>query len=255
MLLAVDIGNTNIGLAIFEGEKLKESWRISTEHKRLADEYGVLLMGLFCKYEINSAIISSVVIHLTEVFKSALLKYFDVDAFILNHKSKMPITITQEEPGEVGADRIANAAGAVLMYNLPAIVVDFGTATTFDVVDANRNFLGGLIAPGLSLQAQSLSSNTSKLPNLKLEVSKHAIGKNTIDAMLAGIVRGHACMVEGMIKETEKELGKKATIIATGGFSSVLFEELERKFDHIDKNLTYEGLRYLHEINCKEQNG
>lgn len=247
MLLTVDIGNTNIGLAVFEGEKLLNSWRISTDSSRLADEYGVLLKGFLGDMDIQGAIISSVVIPLTEVFKEALEKYFNINAFVLTHKAKMPINITIDMPKELGADRIANAVGAVLYYKLPAIIIDFGTATTFDVIDANRNFLGGLIAPGLRIQAKSLTSFTSKLPTLKIEAPKEAIGKNTVDAMLSGIVRGHACMVDGMLKQTEVELGKKATVIATGGFSSVLFESLERKFDYIDKKLTYKGLRHLYE--------
>ena len=136
---------------------------------------------------------------------------------------------------------------------MPVIVIDIGTATTFDIVDKNANFLGGIIAPGPLIQAKSLSQFTSKLPKLKIEATKNAIGKNTIDAMLSGIVMGHKQMVEGMIKMCEKELGEKATIVATGGFSKTLFDNLERKTDYVNKNLTLFGLKTVYELNKGER--
>ena len=168
---------------------------------------------------------------------------------MLSYKSKLPFKIALKNPKEIGADRIANAAAAVKLYKLPAIVIDFGTATTFDIVDENKNFAGGIIAPGPKIQANSLSSFTSKLPKVKIEAPKEAIGKDTISAMLSGIVRGHACMIDGMIKLCEEELGQKATIIATGGFSSVLFPNMERRADFINKDLTLQGLEYLYGLN------
>jgi type III pantothenate kinase len=255
MLLTVDIGNTNIGLAVFQDDTLVNTWRISSSAARLSDEYGVILRSMLGELKITAAIISSVVIPLTEVFCESIRKYLATEPFVLTHKVKLPFKIALDAPKELGADRIANAAGAACFYELPAIVIDFGTATSFDIVDENKNFLGGLIAPGMEIQAKSLSRFTSKLPNLKLEAPKGAIGKNTIDAMLSGIVCGHACMVDGMLARCERELGKKATIIATGGFSDVLFSTLERKFDYIDKSLTYKGLKYLYELNCGAANG
>ena len=141
------------------------------------------------------------------------------------------------------------STAATIKYKLPAIVIDFGTATTFDIVDKNANFIGGMIAPGLKIQAQSLAQFTSKLPKLKIEAPKEAIGKDTINAMLSGIVLGHRCMIEGMIKKCEKELGQKATVVATGGYSSVLFENMDNVLNHIDKDLTLFGLKELYKLN------
>ena len=161
----------------------------------------------------------------------------------------MPIKLNLENNKEIGADRIANASAVVSKYKLPAIVIDFGTATTFDIVDKNANFIGGLIAPGLKIQAKSLSQFTSKLPKLKIEAPSSAIGKDTISAMLSGIVLGHRCMIEGMIKKCEDELGKKATVIATGGYSSILFENMDSVINYIDKDLTLFGLKELYKLN------
>ncbi len=253
MLFVIDIGNTNTNIGVFEGENLLINWNVASDLKRTGDEYGILLLNLLnspvLKKHPKAAIISTVVPPLGETFKTALKKYLDIEARLISHKSKLPFKITIKTPSELGADRIANAAAAVKLYKLPAIVIDFGTATTFDIVDENKNFVGGIITPGLKIQANSLSSFTSKLPKVKIEAPKTAIGKDTISAMLSGIVRGHACMIDGMIKLCEEELGKKASIIATGGFSSVLFPNMERPFDYINKDLTLEGLRYLYELN------
>ena len=150
---------------------------------------------------------------------------------------------------EIGADRIANASAAAIKYKLPAIVIDFGTATTFDIVDKDKNFIGGLIAPGLEIQARSLSQFTSKLPKLKIEAPKTAIGKDTIGAMLSGIVLGHKCFIKGMIEKCEEELGQKATIIATGGYSKVLFDDMDKVVNYVDKDLTLWGLKELYYLN------
>ncbi|HIS74697.1 TPA: type III pantothenate kinase [Candidatus Galligastranaerophilus intestinavium] len=257
MLLVVDIGNTNTNLGVFSDDnKLKSSWNISSDIKRFEDEYGILILSLLqnsnITQHINGAIISSVVAPLTQTYKKALKKYLNIDAFVLSHKAKLPVNIDLEQPKEAGADRLANASAAAVYYKLPAIVIDLGTATSFDIVDKDRNFIGGLIAPGLKIQAKSLSQFTSKLPKLKIEAPKNAIGKDTISAMLSGIVRGHAAMIDGMVKACEKELGERATVIATGGYSSVLFDNMERGFDYINPNLTLEGLKYLYGINCGE---
>ena len=257
MLLVIDIGNTNTNLGVFnDGGVLEKSWNIASDIKRFEDEYGILILNLLQNSniapKIDSAIISSVVAPLCETYKKALEKYLNITPFVLSHKAKLPVTIDLKQPKEAGADRLANASAAAILYKLPAIVIDLGTATSFDIVDENKNFIGGLIAPGLKIQAKSLSQFTSKLPKLKIEAPKNAIGKDTISAMLSGIVRGHAAMIDGMIKACEKELGQKATVIATGGYSNVLFDNMERGFDHINPNLTLEGLKYLYKLNCGE---
>ncbi len=257
MLLVIDIGNTNTNLGVFnDSGELEKSWNIASDIKRFEDEYGILILNLLQNSniapKIDSAIISSVVAPLCETYKKALEKYLNISPFVLSHKAKLPVTIDLKQPKEAGADRLANASAAAILYKLPAIVIDLGTATSFDIVDENKNFIGGLIAPGLKIQAKSLSQFTSKLPKLKIEASENAIGKDTISAMLSGIVRGHAAMIDGMIKACEKELGQKATVIATGGYSNVLFDNMERGFDHINPNLTLEGLKYLYKLNCGE---
>lgn len=256
MLLAVDIGNTHTNIGVFLEDKLLINWNVSSDSKRTVDEYGILISGLLSsisqKTDIKAAIISTVVPPLGEIFKGALKKYLNVESLLVSHKLKLPFEIDLDDPKELGADRIANAAAAVKLYRLPAIVIDFGTATTFDIVDENKKFAGGIIAPGLKIQANSLSSFTSKLPKVKIEAPKDAIGKDTISAMLSGIVRGHACMIDGMIKLCEEELNQKATIVATGGFSSVLFPNMERRADFINKDLTLQGLEYLYNLNREE---
>ncbi len=261
MLLTIDIGNTHTNIGIFEensdtlDKKPLINWNIASDLKRTEDEYGILILNLLNSFphktDIKAAIISTVVPPLGEVFKGALKKYLKIESLLVSHKLKLPFEINLDDPKELGADRIANAAAAVKLYRLPAIVIDFGTATTFDIVDENKKFVGGIIAPGLKIQANSLSSFTSKLPKVKIEAPKSAIGKNTISAMMSGIVRGHACMIDGMIKLCEEELNavNKACVIATGGFSSVLFSNLERDFNYINKDLTLLGLKYLYELN------
>lgn len=150
---------------------------------------------------------------------------------------------------EVGADRIANAAGAYILYKHPVIVIDFGTATTFDIVNPLGEFIGGVIAPGINLQLKTLNRFTSKLPRIDAAISPSAIGNNTVDAILSGVIRGCACMIDGLIEQCEKELGERAVIVATGGYSNYIAEYMKRPFDFINPTLTLEGLRHLYNIN------
>lgn len=255
MLLVLDIGNTNTNIGIYKGDILIKELKIASDRVKTDDEYGILflsVLGTF-KNDIEAACISSVVPDLGETIKNAVEKYFDIEVYNISYKSKLPVRLMIDEPSEAGADRIANASGACVLYDLPVIVIDIGTATTFDIVDENRNFIGGIIAPGPSIQAKSLSQFTSKLPKLRIEAPKSTIGKNTIDAILSGIVTGHAVMVENMIKLCEKELGRKATTIATGGFSKILFENMQRPFDYINKDLTLFGSKIIYDLNKKER--
>ncbi len=253
MLLTIDIGNTNITLGVFEGNSIIHSWRLSTEITRTEDEYGVFLKNLLKETnmdkKITNAVISSVVVQLTEKIEIALKKYLDINSFIISHKVKTNVILKTDDKSQIGADRIANACAVTKLYKIPAIVVDFGTATTFDIVNGNNEFIGGIITAGMKIQAEALSSKTSKLPKLNIEASKDVIGKNTIDAMLSGIVRGHAAMIEGLLSDCEKELGQKATIIATGGYSSVISSYLKRKFDYINPDLTLIGAKILFDLN------
>lgn len=253
MLLVIDIGNTNTSLGVFENDNLVHTFALSSDVKKTDDEYGINLLAILNHKNITSkikgAIVSSVVPQLCEIYKNAIKKYLNIEAISLSYKSNLPIKLNLKNNKEIGADRIANAAAAVAKYDLPAIVIDFGTATTFDIVDKDANFIGGIIAPGLKIQAKSLSQFTSKLPKLKIEAPKNAIGDDTISAMLSGIVHGHCCMIEGMIKKCVCELGQKATVIATGGYSDVLFDNTNNAIDYIDKDLTLFGLKELYKLN------
>lgn len=258
MLLVIDIGNTNTSIGIYDKDNLINTIRLSSDIKKTSDEYGINLLTVLKHNDILSkikgAIISSVVPQLLETYNEAVKKYLKINPVNLSYKSKLPIQLSLKNNKEIGADRIANAAAAKILYKLPTIVIDFGTATTFDIIDENSDFIGGIIAPGLKIQAKSLSQFTSKLPKLKIEAPSCTIGKDTIGAMLSGIVLGQECMIEGMIKKCEEELGKKATIIATGGFSSVIMKNMEKIIDYIDENLTLFGLKELYYLNKEKDN-
>ena len=253
MLLVLDIGNTNITLGVFDKSELKHSWRLNTDISRTEDEYGIYIKNLLKEFNLDSdiknAVICSIVVQLTEKIDIALKKYLGIDSLIISHKIKNNVEIKTDSPSQVGADRIANAAAAKALYSVPAIVVDFGTATSFDIVNEKSEFIGGIITAGMKIQAEALSSRTSKLPKLYIEAPEHTIGRNTIDAMLSGIVRGHAAMIDGLLFECEHELGQKATIIATGGYSSVIEKYLKRKFDIINPDLTLIGAKVLFDLN------
>lgn len=249
MFLSIDIGNTNITLGVFQEEKLLETFRLSSNKEISQDEYEVLLKNLCKTYQIKDCAIASVVEELSFVLKRACDKAFGIDSFLLNNNSNYGMKILLENPNEVGADRVANAYGAKKKYSLPAIIVDIGTATTFDIVSKDGDFLGGVIMPGLNLQFKALNSNTSKLPRIEAGYSERAIGNSTKKAMLSGIMRGSASAIEGLIHQCELELGEKATIIATGGHSKLISEYMFRSFDYVDSTLTLEGLKMLYELN------
>ena len=249
MLLTADIGNTSITLGLFEEDALVEEYRLASDKDLSLEEYEVLLKTLFKDFTVDGCIISSVVEELTQKFKTAVDNVFKLNSIILSTEINTGVKIVLDNPQEAGADRIANAAGAYVLYKHPVIVVDFGTATTFDIVNTNGEFVGGIIAPGLNLQLKALNKFTSKLPRIEVALSNSAIGHNTSDAILSGVLRGSAGMIDGLIEQCEKELGEKAVIVATGGYSGLVANYLKRHFDFINPTLTLEGLRYLYQIN------
>lgn len=249
MLLTADIGNTSITLGLFDNDALVEKYRLASDKDLSLEEYEVLLKSLFKEFKIDGCIISSVVEELTKKFKTAVDNVFKLSSIILTTKINTGVKICLTTPKEAGADRIANAAGAYVLYSHPVIVVDFGTATTFDIVNAKGEFIGGIIAPGVALQLKALNKFTSKLPRIEVSPSNSAIGHNTNDAILSGVLRGSAAMIDGLVEQCEKELGKKAVIVATGGYSGLIANYLKRQFDFINPTLTLEGLRYLYQIN------
>ena len=249
MLLSIDIGNTNITLGIFQKSTLVETFRLASDKDLSQTEYEILLKTLCKSYNIKYCVIGSVVEELSLRIKYACDNAFNIDSFLVDNNSNLGMKINLKQPNEAGIDRIANAYGAKIKYTLPAIVVDIGTATTFDIVSKNGEFLGGIIMPGLNLQFKSLSINTSKLPKIEADISEKAIGDSTRNALLSGIMRGSASAIEGLIHQCELELGEKATIIATGGHSQLITKYMFRNFDFIDSSLTLEGLKLLYELN------
>lgn len=251
MLLVVDIGNTNITLGVYDKDSLIETFRLSSDKDLSQIEYEKLLKT-FCKsYMIEDCVIGSVVEELNEIIKLSCDAVFNINSLLIDTNINYGLKIALEKPNEIGADRIANAYGAKVKYSLPAIVIDIGTATTFDIVSKKGEFLGGVIMPGLNLQFKALNSNTSKLPKINADLSEKAIGNSTKNAILSGIMRGSACAIEGLIHQCELELGEKATIIATGGQSRLISEYMIRNFDYIDTSLTLDGLKLLYELNKK----
>lgn len=249
MLLTADIGNTSITLALFDDDALIEEYRLAADKDLSLEEYEVLLKSLFRNYNVDGCIISSVVEELTKKFKTSVDNVFKIDSMILSTDINTGIKIALDNPKEAGADRIANAVGAYVLYKHPVIVVDLGTATTFDVVDSNGDFIGGIITLGVTSQLKALNKFTSKLPRIEVSLSNNAIGHNTNDAILSGVLRGTASMIDGLIEQCEKELGSKVIVVATGGYSGLISNYLKRPFDFINPTLTLEGLRYLYQIN------
>jgi type III pantothenate kinase len=251
MLLTVDIGNTSINLGIFEAEALVEQFRLASDKDLSHEEYEVLLKTLCKPYNIDGCVIASVVGELNEKFKTSVNNVFKIDTIMISNKCKTGIEIKIQNPDETGADRIANAYGAFMLYKKPCIVVDFGTATSFDVINKFGEFIGGVIAPGLNLQMKVLNKFTSKLPRIDVAISNKAIGNSTSEAILSGVIRGSACMIDGLIEQCEKELNEKVTLVATGGYSGLISSYLKRPFDFINPTLTLEGLRFLYNLNVK----
>lgn len=249
MLLTADIGNTNITLGLFDENALVEEFRLASDKDLSQEEYEVLLKTLCKPYTIDGCVIGSVVDELTEKFNLAVDNVFSIKPLIMTNNVNTGIKIALDDPSEAGADRIANACAAYMLYNKPCIVVDFGTATSFDVINQNGEFVGGVIVAGLNLQMKVLNKFTSKLPKIDVAISNKAIGSNTTDAILSGVIRGSAAMIDGLVEQCELELGQKATLIATGGYSGLISSYLKRPFDYINPSLTLEGLRYLYNLN------
>lgn len=252
MLLTSDIGNTNITLGLFEGDEFKEELRIPSDRDMSAVEYELLLRSLLKDYSIDSCIVGSVVEELNEKFINSIKNIFGIDSLFVSTDINLGIKVVTDRPNEVGADRIANVSGASRLYKTPIIVVDFGTATSFDIVNEKGEFMGGVIAPGINLQMKSLNKFTSKLPRIDAAISSRAIGTNTTEAILSGVIRGSAAMIDGLVAQCEEELGQKVMLVATGGYSGLIANYLKRPFDCINPILTLEGLKHIYSLNAKK---
>ena len=256
MIICIDIGNTNIKYAIYDKDQLKFSFRVSTDLKRTSDEYGAQLTGMLTTKnisveEIEGGIVSSVVPSLDYTIDKMCSLYLHIEPLRIAPGLKSGLNIRCDDTREVGADRIVNCVSAIVEYGegTPIIVVDFGTATTFNVINENNEFIGGVIAPGIKGSLDSLVNGTAKLPRVEIEAPKSAIAKNTTTNMQAGIVFGFAGLVEYIVKRIKKELKtNNVKTIATGGFSNIISKEIEC-IDVVDKLLTLKGLKYLYDLN------
>ena len=253
MLLAIDIGNTNVTLGVFDKEELRATWAIATDIKKTADEYAVFLMNLLPRdgldlKDVDQISIACVVPPLLATMEDMCNRYFKTQPLVVGPGVKTGVRVCTDNPREVGADRIVNVAAAHRIYGGPAIIIDFGTATTFDVLSKNGDYLGGAIAPGIVISAEALFTRASKLPRIELIPPEKAIGKNSVEAMQAGIMFGYAGLIENLVGRIRKEMGGKAKVIATGGLSAVIASETP-VIEIVDKNLTLVGLRLIHEMN------
>ena len=254
MLLAIDVGNTNITLGLYRGEERLGAWRLATVHNRMPDEYGLQLLGLLSHAghtvaEVNGCALASVVPPLTGTFVQACREYLGQVPLVIDAGVKTGLSVRYEDPKHtLGADRVADAVAVNQLYGTPACVVDFGTATTFDAVSRQGEYLGGAIAPGIDVAAESLFMRTAKLPRVELARPPAAIGRNTVNAIQSGLIFGYVGLVEGMVARFKQELGEGTQVIGTGGLLNLIAPET-RVFDHLAPWLTLDGLRLIWEMN------
>ncbi len=252
-LLAVDIGNTTTVVGFYQGERLASFFRLASQHTRTADEAGIMISHLRHhqvqpKAGIDGVVVGSVVPALTPVYQEMARRYFKCEPVVVTYDLKFKIKIKIDDPRQLGADRIANAEGYVHKYDGAGIIVDFGTATTFDVISRNGEYLGGVIAPGIETSSARLSERAAKLFKIKLEAPRNTIGANTEDALKSGLLYGSIGQVEGIIHRITDELGEKPRVIATGGLASTIAAET-KIIAEVDDTLTLFGLRKIYENN------
>jgi len=251
MLLVIDAGNTNITLGVFREEELIVQWRLTTDPVRTGDEYGVQARNLFELTgidfkNIDAIIIASVVPSLNQTLTRVAEVYFELPPLFVDHTTDTGLKILYEPPSDVGADRIVDAVAAVTKYGAPCIVVDFGTATTFNVINAAGEYLGGVIAPGIMISSEALFARAAKLPRVEIKRPHKVIGSSTTSAMQSGIYHGYAGLVDGVLEHMIAEMGTKPRVIATGGLAP-LIATASKFIEEVDSNLTLEGLRLIHE--------
>lgn len=254
MLLVIDIGNTNIVLGLFDGQDLKQDWRLHTSRNRTSDEYGIFIRSLLEHADIDpnqitAVIISSVVPPLTGDIENMCRRYFEQEPLVVGPGLKTGMPIMYENPREVGADRIVNAVAAYEQYKTAGVVVDFGTATTFDAIGAKGEYLGGAIAPGIGIGAEALFQRASKLPRVSVERPPRVIGRNTVHSIQSGLFFGYVGLVDEMVRRMQEELEGPSFVIATGGLAPMIASE-SKTIQAVDNGLTLTGLRMLYERNA-----
>lgn len=253
MLLVLDVGNTNIGLGVYDKDSLLYHWRIETNRDKTEDEYGMLIKSLFTHVnmafeDIQGVIISSVVPPLISSLERMCQKYLRLQPLIVGPGVKTGLNIKYENPREVGADRIVNAVGAIHEYGAPLIIVDFGTATTYCFINEDKQYMGGSIAPGIDISTEALYSRAAKLPRIELIKPDNVIGKNTVSAMQSGIFYGFIGQIEGIVTRMKQQSKKRPTVVATGGLASLIADE-SSVIDVVDPFLTLKGLQLIYNKN------
>lgn len=255
MLLAVDIGNTSVHLGVWADDELRATWRLATVVERLPDEYAILLLGLLetagiTPTQIRDCSLSSTVPLLTQTFGELIRRYFHITPLVVGSGVRTGVRILYDNPRDVGPDRIVDAVAAMRLYPPPPlVVVDCGTATVFDAVSREGDYLGGAIAPGIALSAEALFARASRLFRVELDKPKSAIGKNTTHSLQSGIMFGYVGLVQGVVSRFKAELGDDTKVIGTGGYAKAIARDVDGLFDIIDPDLTLKGLRIVYELN------